>query len=112
MKTTGNTTKGIKTAALILIMIVLSVAFSVGQANPAAVNTAAYGFNLSGESANAVSLTTDQGFTETDLEESIELEPWMSEFGNPAKPAAEETENEPEPMLENWMTDLSTWQIQ
>ena len=112
MKTTGNTTKGIKTAALILIMIVLSVAFSVGQANPAAVNTAAYGFILSGESASAVSLTADYELTETVLEEVIELEPWMSEFGNATKPAAEEIENEPEPLLENWMTDLSTWKIE
>lgn len=112
MKTTGNTTKRIKVAFLILTLMGLSATFSIAQPKPATVYTAEYGFNLSGTTVNDVSLTMDHEWMKIDIEEAIALEPWMVDVEIFSERSALENETEPEPQLESWMTDLSTWELQ
>jgi len=112
MKATGNANTGLKVTALIIALIFFSGTYSIGQTEKVTVHTANNGFNLSGVSAIAVTSTLDYDIMKTDLEDTIELEPWMSTFGSQSVIAAENTDTESEPELESWMTDLSKWDIQ
>lgn len=112
MKTTGNAITGLKGAALIIVMVLLSGTFTNGQSDNKTVHSANTGFNLSGVSVSTVSAVPDYGFLETDFEEAVELESWMSDFGNASFQTFDETVTEPELKFEDWMTDPSKWNIQ